>query len=66
MSTLNDLLTYAFIGTPAYNCDDINELTEFIDRWSGLLNTPLEDLHLSRLDLDGMEKDFLSISGYKC
>lgn len=46
----------------------INETAEIVDwiRENGdILPENLEDLKLSRLDLDGMEKDFLSIGGYK-
>lgn len=65
MTTLLDLVTYAFIGTPDSMCDDITDISLFTDRWSDLLDTPLEDLHLSRLDLDEMERDYMQLTGCK-
>lgn len=70
--TMNDLIKYACAGAAAALA--LNEHTEqtYLDLCSwysrlpeDIINSQLEDLHLSRLDLDGMEKDFLSISGYK-
>lgn len=54
----------------AYMCEyieleEFGDIKEFRETWRDLLDTQLEDLHLSRLDPDGMEKDFLSIGGYK-
>lgn len=43
----------------------MNDLIEFEQTWSDLLDTQLEDLHLSRLDLEEMEKDYLCIGGQK-
>ena len=62
--TLQELLSAAADYYLKHNRD--NELVELLgvtDQWYDLLDTPLEDLHLSRLDLDGMEKDFVSING---
>ena len=44
---------------------DINDLIEFEQTWSNLLDTQLEDLHLSRLDLEEQERDFLNIGSTK-
>lgn len=43
----------------------MNDLIEFEQTWSDLLDTQLEDLHLSRLDLEEQERDFLNIGGIK-
>lgn len=43
----------------------INDLIEFERSWTNLLDTNLEDLHLSRLDLEEQESDYLSIGGTK-
>ena len=43
----------------------LEELLDWIRENDDILPEALEDLKLSRLDLDGMEKDFLSIGGYK-
>ena len=54
----------------AYRCEyveleELEDIQEFEHTWHDLLDTQLEDLHLSRLDLEGMEKDFISIGGLK-
>ena len=45
--------------------DERAELLGWIRENYDFLPDVLEDLKLSRLDLDGMEKDFLSIGGTK-
>lgn len=45
--------------------DERAELLGWIRENYDFLPDTLEDLKLSRLDLDGMEKDFLSIGGTK-
>lgn len=45
--------------------DERAELLGWIRENYDFLPDVLEDLKLSRLDLDGMEKDFLSIGGCK-
>ena len=45
--------------------DERAELLGWIRENYDFLPDTLEDLKLSRLDLDGMEKDFLSIGGCK-
>lgn len=42
---------------------ELMEIFTLCDQWNELLDTPLEDLHLSRLDLDEMQKDYCSIPG---
>lgn len=54
------------LQNPQIKLDETSDLLAFlqeIDRET--FSSPLEDLKLSRLDLDGMEKDFISIGGYK-
>lgn len=60
---LIDLLTYAISG--AGTIEECDEIVMFSVSWYDLLNTSLEDLHLSRLDLDEQERDYLSIEGSK-
>ena len=60
---LIDLLTYAISGVGTV--EEADEITMFSECWYELLNTSLEDLNLSRLDLDEQEQDFLSIGGQK-
>lgn len=45
--------------------EETAELIDWIRENGDILPESLEDLKLSRLDLDGMEKDFLSIGGMK-
>ena len=54
----------------AYGCDfvgldELNDIQEFAHTWQDLLGTQLEDLHLSKLDLEEQESDYLSIGGVK-
>lgn len=54
----------------AYRCEYVNleeldVIIEFAHTWQDLLDTQLEDLHLSRLDLEEHERDYLSIGGQK-
>lgn len=62
--TFHDLLEYAMTGIVELGTiEERTEITMFADTYNDLLSTSLEDLNLSRLDLDEMEQDFLSISG---
>lgn len=52
----------------AYMCEyveleELGEIKEFTKTWNNLLDVQLEDIHLSRLDLE--DKDFVSIGGIK-
>ena len=54
----------------AYRCEyagleELEVLQEFAHTWQDLLDAQLEDLHLSRLDLEEQESDYLSIGGVK-
>lgn len=54
----------------AYMCeyvelDEFGDIQEFSKTWDNLLDVQLEDLHLSRLDLEEQERDFLNIEGTK-
>jgi len=60
---LKDLLTYAIAG--AGTVEEMNEITMFYECWYDLQDTSLEDLNLSRLDLEEQESDYLSIGGQK-
>lgn len=54
------------LQNPQIKLDETSDLLAFlqeIDRET--FASPLEDLKLSRLDLDGMEQDFISIGGCK-
>ena len=62
---LIDLLTYAIAGSPSGDLAALDEITMFSECWYDLLDTSLEDLNLSRLDLDEQERDYLSIEGSK-
>ena len=54
------------IHNPSLTLKESADILDFVRSESPeILTTSLEDLKLSRLDLDGMEKDFLSIGGYK-
>lgn len=53
------------LHSPEIKIEETAELIDWIRENDDLLPEALEDLKLSRLDLDGMEKDFLSIGGYK-
>lgn len=54
------------INNPSLTVQESADILDFVLSESPEnLNSTLEDLHLSRLDLDDMEKDFLSIGGYK-
>jgi len=53
------------LHSPEIKIDETAELLDWIRENGDILPESLEDLKLSRLDLDGMEKDFLSIGGYK-
>lgn len=66
--TLANLLQLAYYGAGLDDnatAADCQEIRAFADLWYENRNDAIEDLHLSRLDLDGMEKDFLSIGGCK-
>lgn len=54
----------------AYMCeyvglDELGEINGFTKTWHDLLDSQLEDLHLSRQDLEEQERDYLSIGGTK-
>lgn len=53
------------LHSPEIKIDETAELLDWIRENSDILTESLEDLKLSRLDLDGMEQDFISIGGYK-
>lgn len=54
------------LQNPQIKLDETSDLLAFLQEMDRETRTsPLEDLKLSRLDLDGMEKDFMSIGGYK-
>lgn len=62
--TLDRLLDLAYM-CEYVELEEFGDIKEFEKTWHDLLDTQLEDLHLSRTDLDEMEKDFLSIGGVK-
>ena len=62
---LRDLLAYAVVGAPTGDIATLDEILGFYETWYNLTDTPLEDLHLSRLDLEEQERDYLSIGGQK-
>lgn len=43
----------------------MNDIIEFERTWTDLLDTNLEDLHLSKLNLEEQDYDYLSIKGVK-
>jgi len=53
------------LHSPEIKLEETAELIDWIRENGDILPESLEDLRLSRLDLDGMEKDFISIGGYK-
>lgn len=53
------------LHSPEIKIEETAELIDWIRENDDLLPEALEDLKLSRLDLDGMEKDFISIGGCK-
>ena len=53
------------LHSPEIKLTETAELLDWIRENGDILPESLEDLKLSRLDLDGMEKDFLSIGGCK-
>lgn len=53
------------LHSPEIKLEETAELIDWIRENGDILPESLEDLKLSRLDLDGMEKDFVSIGGYK-
>ena len=53
------------LHSPEIKLEETAELIDWIQENRDILPESLEDLKLSRLDLNGMEKDFLSIGGYK-
>ena len=53
------------LHSPEIKLTETAELLDWIRENGDILPESLEDLKLSRLDLDGMEKDFISIGGYK-
>ena len=53
------------LRSPEIKIEETAELIDWIRENDDLLPEALEDLKLSRLDLDGMEQDFISIGGYK-
>ena len=62
---LVDLLKYAIDGSPCGDAATLDSVLDFAKTWNALLDTSLEDLHLSRLDLEEQESDYLSIGGCK-
>lgn len=53
------------LHSPEIKLEETAELIDWIRENYDLLPETLEDLKLSRLDLDEMEQDFISIGGYK-
>lgn len=53
------------LHSPEIKIEETAELIDWIRENDDFLPEALEDLKLSRLDLDGMEQDFISIGGYK-
>ena len=53
------------LHSPEIKLEETAELIDWIRENDNILPDALEDLKLSRLDLDGMEQDFISIGGYK-
>ena len=62
--TLNRLCELAYM-CEYVELEELGAIKGFTETWSNLLDVQLENLRLSRLDLDGMEQDFISIGGYK-
>lgn len=61
---LKELIKYAYNGACA-SIPAMTDIESFREQYYDLLDTPLEDLHLTRLDLDEMEKDYMNIGGCK-
>ena len=53
------------LKSPEIKLTETAEILDWIRENGDILPESLEDLKLSRLDLDGMEQDFISIGGYK-
>ena len=53
------------LHSPEIKLEETTEILNHMRENYDVLTDSLEDLRLSRLDLDGMEKDFISIGGYK-
>ena len=53
------------LHNPEIKLEETAELIDWIRENDDLLPEALEDLKLSRLDLDGMEQDFINIGGVK-
>ena len=53
------------LKSPEIKLEETTEILNYMRENDDVLTDSLEDLKLSRLDLDEMEKDFLSIGGYK-
>ena len=53
------------LRSPEIKLEETAEILNYMRENNDVLTDSLEDLKLSRLDLDGMEQDFLSIGGYK-
>ena len=53
------------LHSPEIKIGETAELLDWIRENDDILPESLEDLKLSRLDLDGMEQDFISIGGCK-
>ena len=53
------------LHSPEIKLEETAEILNYMRENDDVLTDSLEDLKLSRLDLNGMEKDFLSIGGYK-
>lgn len=49
------------LHSPEITLEETAEILNYMRENDDVLTDLLEDLRLSRLDLDGMEKDFLSI-----
>ncbi len=62
---MKDLINYAIAGRRSGDVEALDAIIEFYQTWYNLMETPLEDLHLSRLDLEEQESDYLSIGGQK-
>lgn len=65
LAHLVDLARWAAAMDEYSSFDDYEDIKDFAKTWHDMLNVELEDLHLSRLDLEEQERDFLNIGGIK-
>lgn len=65
LAHLIDLARWASAMDEYSTLEEYEDIKDFAKTWHDLLDTQLEDLHLSRLDLEEQESDYLSIGGCK-